>query len=262
MSDDISKILERWPYVPGEVTARIVRGDDGRDRIQLRVDLGVLQMEMDGRPDGARPEKATSWFDYYQHLQETYDAAHLDSPAFELNQEACQRLWIECVQYYHRYLCFWHLNLYEQCARDTQRNLRVFDFVRRHVRDSRAHLQFDQWRPYALLMHARSVGTPLVAIHEYDPALRVIDAAIDGIQEFLELYNQEDHAEQCAELADLQQWRRTVVDARTEYHEARGDVTVDVLRRQLQEAIELEEFEEAARLRDEIRRHGQEENPS
>ena len=37
--------MEGWEYVPGEVTARVVKGDNGRDKIQLRVDRhdAVLQ---------------------------------------------------------------------------------------------------------------------------------------------------------------------------------------------------------------------------
>jgi len=262
MSDDISKILHQWPYEPGVVTARIVRTEDGRERIQLRVDLGLLQMELDGRPDGSRPEGYGSWFEYYQHLQEAHDAAHVDSPPFELDLEACQRLWIESVQYYHRYLCFWHLAMYERCARDTQRNLRVFDFVRRHTRDQRARIQFDQWRPYVLMMHARAAATPLVAMHQFDSAIGVVEAALDGIHEFLDEYHQLDHAESCAEWNNLQQWHQELVDARAKFLASRGELTVEILRRKLQEAIDREEFEEAARLRDEIRRRSATEESS
>ena len=109
MSDDISKILREWPFVRNAWTCRIIHGEDGRERIQLRVDLGILQMEMDGRPDGAQPEKRESWLKHYQHLQEAHDAAHLDSPPFELDSEALGRLWFEGSQYYHRYVCLWHL---------------------------------------------------------------------------------------------------------------------------------------------------------
>jgi len=261
MSDDLSKILQQWPYVPGAVTTRVIRGEDGRERIQLRVDLGVLQMEMDGRPDGLRPEGQASWLDYYQHMQESHDAAHVDSPPFELDLEACQRLWVEGVQYYHRYLCFWHLGIYEHCARDTQRNLRLFDFVRRHTRDERARIQFDQWRPYVLMMHARAVATPLVAMRQFDSAISVVESAIDGIHEFLEWYRQGDRADQCAELNDLEQWRRALLDERAKSHASRGDLTIEMLRRKLEEAIQLEEFEEAARLRDEIRRRSAQGEP-
>ncbi len=69
MSKDITNLLNEWMYQPDEVMVRIVHGDDGRSKIQLRVDLGLLQMEMDGRPDGLRPEGYESWLEYYEHKQ-------------------------------------------------------------------------------------------------------------------------------------------------------------------------------------------------
>ncbi|NLE36984.1 MAG: hypothetical protein GX621_03070 [Pirellulaceae bacterium] len=254
MSDDISRILREWEFDPNTVTTRVIRGEDGRERVQLRVDLGLLQMEMDGRPDGLRPENHESWFEYYQRLQEAHDEAHLDSPPFELDRDACQRLWIESVQYYHRYLCFWHLRKYELCARDTRRNLRLFAFVREHARNDRAKLQFDQWRPYVLMMHARAVATPLAALREFDAAIVAVESSIDGINEFIEEYQQEDRADECAELVELQKWHQSLVRERDSFLAARGERTAEMLRRKLQEAVESEEFEEAARIRDEIRR--------
>ncbi|MBN2216649.1 MAG: UvrB/UvrC motif-containing protein, partial [Pirellulales bacterium] len=132
----------------------------------------------------------------------------------------------------------------------------LFDFVRRHTRDERARMQFDQWRPYVLMMHARAVATPLVAMHQYDTAVEVVESALDGIQEFLGEYQQEDRVEECTEWNNLQEWRRELVDERVKFQASRGELTIEILRRKLQEAVEREEFEEAARLRDEIRRRG------
>ncbi len=49
---DLSDFLHGFPYTPGRVNARVVRGADGREFLQVRVELGVLQMRCDGRPDG------------------------------------------------------------------------------------------------------------------------------------------------------------------------------------------------------------------
>ena len=130
MSQDISRILKDWDYDPDEISARIVRGDDGREKIQLRVELGILQMEIDGRPDGARPENSESWLDHARKRQRLHDVSHPDGPPFRLNETQCMRLWREGVQYYHRYVAFWHLEQYGRCARDTARTLRLFAFVR------------------------------------------------------------------------------------------------------------------------------------
>ena len=55
MDYDIGPILSKWKHKPGEVAVRCIAGRDGRPKIQMRLDLGLLQMEQDGRPDGRRP---------------------------------------------------------------------------------------------------------------------------------------------------------------------------------------------------------------
>ena len=55
MDFDISPLLDHWAYKPGQVVVRKFKGKDGKEKIQLRVDLGLLQMNAEGRPDGKRP---------------------------------------------------------------------------------------------------------------------------------------------------------------------------------------------------------------
>src|SRR5690349_13235608 len=66
MSKDsnIDRLLTDWPYDPDSVSVRIVKGDDERDVIQMRLDMGVLQLETTGRPDGARPNGSETYFDF------------------------------------------------------------------------------------------------------------------------------------------------------------------------------------------------------
>ncbi len=254
MSKDITKILEGWEYEADEIVARIVPGNDGRDKVQLRVDMGLMQMEVDGRPDGTRPEGFESWLDCYEERQRVHEATHPDSMPFQLEDEDCFRLWRESVQYYHRYLSFWHLSMYDRCARDTARNLRLFAFVRRYGRGERNKLQFDQWRPYVTMMHARSVASPMVEKGQFREAVRAIDAGIDAIRDFLEEYPQGQRADECAELSNLERWREEVwrqIEQAGQPEPARALLR---LRRELQEAVAEERFEEAARLRDQIRR--------
>ena len=52
---DLNNLLDGWSHEPGQVKARKIVGNDGREKLQLRIDLGVIQMEMQGRPDGERP---------------------------------------------------------------------------------------------------------------------------------------------------------------------------------------------------------------
>ena len=52
MSQDIDAALKGWDFRPGVVQARLVQAGDGRQVSQMRVDLGLLQIETTGRPDG------------------------------------------------------------------------------------------------------------------------------------------------------------------------------------------------------------------
>ena len=50
-SKGLDEILRDWGFDPHTLSVRLVKNDEGRDVIQMRVDLGVLQMETQGRPD-------------------------------------------------------------------------------------------------------------------------------------------------------------------------------------------------------------------
>lgn len=263
MSEDISPILGEWPYRPDEITVRIVDGLEGGRKIQLRLDLGILQMEFDGRPDGRRIHECDSWYEYHTRRQKEHDQANPDSAPYLLEPEDCQELLREGVQYYHRYLSFWHLGLYELCARDTERNLRLFAFVREHSRDDRIRMEFDQWRPYVTMMHARAVATPLVELDQWEAAVNVLDAGIRGIEQFLADYNQTEKAQQVGELAFLQRWKQEILEKNAPRALEGPDKGAEVpalpdplkqAREDLARAIQEERYEDAVRLRDELRR--------
>lgn len=256
MSRDISQILKDWDFVPDDVTVRLVHGDDGKEKVQVRVDLGLLQMEIDGRPDGTRPEGHESWLDYYEACARQQEAAQPDAPRLVLGEEECARLWREAVQYYHRYLGLWHLERFDLCARDTARNLRAFAFVRAHAEHDRFKLQFDQWRPYVTMMNTRARATPLVREGHLPQALEIVEAGIGAIRDFLDEYGQSPRAAECVELVNLEQWHEELLREQRQMppdSQDKADLSAH-LRRQLNEAVAREDFEEAARLRDQIRR--------
>lgn len=255
VSHDISSTLAGWPFDPDRMNVRIVAGDDGEEKIQVRLDLGVLQMNFHRRPDGQSVGSFDSWFDYYLNRQQIHDAEHPDGPTLLLEPEDCVKLLREGVQYYHRYLSFWHLQRYELCARDTARNLRLFAFVRENARLDRDKLQFDQWRPYVTMLHTFAVATPLMMLRDFPAAIRAIDAGIESIRQFLIDYDQLHRAEECSELQQLITMREEVVAGQAGVPRLGTSVkSADSLRAELDTAIAEERFEDAARLRDELRK--------
>ena len=128
MSLDLNTVLKDWPHEPGMIKVRKVTGLDGRDKLQLRIDLGVLQMEMTGRPDGLRPHGCDSLLSYHQNRAQVAEASGND---YELSPEDCSELQQEGIQYYHRYVSLFQLSDYAGVIRDTQRNLDLFGPPRR-----------------------------------------------------------------------------------------------------------------------------------
>jgi len=255
LSKNISQIIHDWDFEPDKMCVRLVEGDDGRELIQIRLELGVLQLEIDGRPDGKKIDGAESWLDFFEQTQKMHDAANPDGTPFMLAPEDCERLLREGIQYYHRYTSFWHLKRYELCARDTTRNVRLFHFVKSHARRDRDRLQFDQWRPYVLMMHTKAVATPLLQLQDVTAAVGAIDAGIAAIRRFLEEYQQEHRAEDCIELVQLERWRKELSEEQegTQPHaEASEQTPQERLQEALRLAVDEERFEDAARLRDEL----------
>ena len=243
MSKDIRPMLDGWDYEPGNISVRIVRGGDGRDKVQMRVDLGLLQMELDGRPDGTRPHSRESLLDYLAAKAES----SRNPDEFQISDEDCEELLREGVQYYYRYLSFFHLGRYDLAERDTRRNLRLFGFVRKHAPTEQMKWRFDQYRPYVTMMNTRARATPEFEAKHFRAALKIVDEGIGLIREFLVENELEEQEDDCVELEFLKRWRR-------EIERMRPKDPAEKLQRQLDQAVESEDYERAAKLRDELRK--------
>jgi UvrB/uvrC motif len=244
LSHDIQGVLDGWAFVPDEIQARIITGDDGREKIQMRIDLGLVQMEITGRPDGERPDGFESLLESYEARAQT---ARESGESFALDAGDCARLMREGLQYYHRYLSAFHLGRYQVVARDTERNLRLFAFVRASAARERDKLEFDQYRPYVHMMLTRALASEAIEKGDYRSALEKIDEGVKNIRRFLGEYKQADRESECSELLFLLRWRREV-------DRERPKSAVERLEHQLDLSVERENYEEAARIRDQIRK--------
>lgn len=246
MNEDISPILESWPYEPGEVKARKIIGRDGRPRIQLRLDLGLLQMEMTGRPDGKRPFGMESLLDYHLARLEEYKRRNRTDAGFCLTPEECAQLREECVQYYHRYLSLFHLEEFEQVVKDTERNLRCLEFMRAYAAEESDRLSFQQYVPYILMMNARAKAGLALKAGDFDTALAEIAEGIRRIEIFFSEIDQPELVERSMEVASLRQLEEEIRRRRPADPRQR-------LREELEEAVSAEDYERAAIIRDQLR---------
>jgi len=243
MDFDISDILKHWPFKPGEVNVRRIIASDGREKLQMRLDLGLLQMDVSGRPDGKRPNGHETLLDYHEAQLQEYKTEHGTTDGFTITAKACEKLRAEGVMFYHRYLATFVLGDYESVIRDTRRNLRMFDFCAAHAKQQKDRAVLEQFRPYVLMMYARARTRGAMKNEHPKQALVFARQGIEAIRRFLE--QKEVPTENSPELGVLYAMEREVI----------AMIPVDPavkLKQQLQTAVEEERYEDAAAIRDKL----------
>lgn len=233
----IDQILREWPFEAGDVNARLVKGQDGRQVLQMRIDMGVLQLEIAQRPDGDRPHGADTYFDY---LKEQAVAAGED---FRLSEEQCGEADREFVQFYQRRICWLSLREYRRAVRDADHSLAFMDFVKAHSPDEQWTMSHEQYRPF-ILFH-RAQASALAALDE-SGAEEAIEKLNQGLAR-IRLFFVEMEAEERFDEDDLVDRLKKMRESLREYYKVGK-----TLKEQLVDAVASEQYELAAKLRDRI----------
>jgi len=237
----IDDILRKWPYAGEEESVRIVKGDGGRDVLQMRIDLGVLQLETEGRPDGSEPEGAKTYYDYLvlQNLRHGDD----EEDRFVMTEEQCDEVDREFVQFYHRRICWLQMGEFGNAAKDADHTLNLMDFCRDHSPDEQWTMSHEQYRPF-VLFH-RSQAAALSSLDDKGPedAINELSQGLDQLREIFVQYEAEDHFDEDELVARLIELREKL---REDYEIGR------TIYEQLSDAVANEKYELAAQLRDKL----------
>ena len=245
MPGDISKILKAWPYDPRTINARWIVGEDGVLRVQLRLDLGIFQMEATGRPDGTRPKGYPSLLDYYR----AQAVARSSAERFLITASECTDLQQEVVQYYYRYLSFYALRHHDGVIGDTQHNLDIIALVNEYGDDISVVDQFLQFYPYVRMMNARACAEKALHENNHAAAIDALQKALDEIRSFW--------AESAGIAGKPVDELRLLANMLRELMKKKPKTPTEALQEQLSNAIAEEDYERAAKLRDKLREIGQ-----
>jgi UvrB/uvrC motif len=245
-SMDLTSLLTSWHYEPGRINVRRITGEDGRQKVQVRIDLGILQMEAEGRPDGERPHGCESLLDHHAQQLQRYVEANGSPQGFVLSPDECRALREEALQYYHRYVATFALGDYAAVVRDTARNLRLFDLCNAYAAAEDDQATLEQFRAYVITMQTRAKAELALAAGRPKDALAAIDA---GLMELRSLFDDPD-AEASYETANEVQLLRGMRDALVPKLPTSQRVE---LQERLRAALDSENYELAAILRDELR---------
>lgn len=234
---DLSPILQQWPWRPGRPDVRRLAGADGRPLLQVRLELGLMQMEADGRPDGRPFRGDVSVLDHFAEGDAALDAEAVAAMAGEIGQRRQRAL--ACVT----------LEDWARVRRDALDNLRALDVIARRALDAGDRGRFEPWRPHEFAMRARAEAAVAVAAGRRDLAQSALESGLRAVREAWRALGAADRAEAGPEASLL----RALLDALTLRLPSSQRVELE---RRLQQAIHAENYELAAILRDELRQMG------
>jgi hypothetical protein len=250
VSSDITRILKEWEYDSGNLI-RIIKADDGRDVLQVRQPLGIEQYELQGRPDGQAPEGKESFVEMYQGRLRDHVAANGSDLGFALSHEDFVRLQNEGVLYYYRYLVLFQIGDFTRTAADTDHNLALCDLVDKYGEKESDKKEILQYRPYILRINA--ISKAMISLNQQlkTAAVQIIESAIDVIKR---MPNIDTPAFQFEKIRSINSLRATLKQIQEQKVSP-----LDKLRAELDRAVDDEDYETAARLRDRIQdiEHGE-----
>lgn len=235
---DIDRILQQWPFEPGEISARLVKAGDGREVLQMRVEMGVLQLETSGRPDGQKPSGSDTYFEFLQKAAQEHG-----DDVFVLDADQCSEADREFMQFYHRRVCWLALREFRRAATDADHTLAFMNFVRDHSPGEEWTLSHEQYRPFVLFHRTQAATLARLEEEGAEAAMQEITVGLDQFHALFVQYDAEDQFEEDDLVCRLQELRDTL----REQYEVQPS-----LREQLEAAVAAEQYELAAKLRDEL----------
>ncbi len=251
MSRDMTDLLNEWSFDP-EANVRKISGRDGVAKIQIRVDQGafqgILQLNLDGRPDGRRPHGRDFALDYYRGELEKYRHEHgACDESFALDEAACRELFDEGSRLYKRYAFLIQLQDYRRVVRDTERNMALFRFVNRYAEREEDRDNLEKWWPYILRINGMARAMIAIGDQDYDSALAIVRQTRARIDTRPEVEAEEFYFERERSEVALEELEQEILQKRPLSQK-------EQLEHWLQEAVDSEEFEKAALLRDELKK--------
>lgn len=256
--EDISDILAGWEFDPGH-KVRIIVARNGRSVMQVRLPLGIEQYEMEGRPDGRTPGGFDSMLDAVEARLTGYIVSNGSDSGFALTADETSELKAEGILYYQRYTWFLNLEFYDLLERDTAHNLNVCEIIDRYCNEEPARNEILQYRPLIIGLHAGAramamlrgevTGNPRTTLYEAMQHVDRLDSIETPVFQFERMrakkYMQA-IIHRTQERGDLHE------DYRKNVREEESDI--GRLQRELMEAINIEDYERAARIRDMLSR--------
>lgn len=252
---DLAVITNDWPFDERDEDNNIrkIAGIDGRPKLQIRLRNGIVQWEVEGRPDGEQRHGCDSVLEYCQGLVENREVLEqeLDSE-FLLGDHLVDELGEELEAYNRRRQIFMLIRDYENARRDAIHGLSIIELVREYGDRPSATLRCERQRPSLIADRARSQALLDLQEGEFKTALLALTRGIREVERNLQRLGLGAEVRQCEDREALIDFRRSLRE-HCQVPMTDGELLQSLLAEQ-KVAVQCEDYEMAGRLRDKITR--------
>lgn len=218
-------------------------------KIRVVTGRGTFYLDVDGRPDGATPELPRFLRRKAQHAD--------DVGLFVLSDSDVQRLSEEAFLYRLRREYFFKIGDYPRSIRDVNVGIQIIELIVTHAGNPELSAFFLQFRPDQEIFRRTAEAKLAIKQKDYVLARQRVELAASFLRQFASLHSE----------AFPEKWLRKRLKQLKKVYDEIGELwendlsplrnSPPSLEQQLKTAIEAEEYERAARIRDIIRKRGQ-----
>jgi hypothetical protein len=218
--------------------------DHGK-KIRIVTQRGIFYFNIDGRPDGGDSVLSRFIKEKALHARESFEA-------FTLSDYDVQSLSEEAFLYRLRREYFLKVGDYVRAIRDVNTGIQIIELITLHAENPELRIFFIQFRPDQEIFKRTAEAKLAIQQKDYALARQRIELAASFVREFAQLHGevfpeswQQKRLEQLKEVYDEfgEKWENDLSPLRN---------SLPSIEQQLKIAIEMEDYERAAELRDMI----------
>lgn len=169
---DLTPWLREWPWRPGSLDVRAVVAADGRPLLQIRLEMGILQLEADGRPDGLGYRDAPSALAWW-----------IDRPDARLDAEGVGDLESEMAQRRQRAMACAAMQDWRRVHRDSGENLQALDLIAARAASMEDRRRLEAWRVHEVATRSRAEASIAVAMGRRDLARQALESGLAAVRD-------------------------------------------------------------------------------
>lgn len=207
--------------------------------MQVRELMGISELELEGRPDGS----------IYKGFDTVIDEVNFrieqDEAGFSFSDIDLAELEKESKMFYYRYLLCFQISDFGRVVRDTEHNLKICEITEMYCSNPKMRISILQYRPFIVKMNAISRAMISLQKNVKELAKDILENAVVTLKALPDVNSSIFIIEKKRSINYLETALKQLGSCKND--------SLECMKKELSSAVESEDYEKAADLRDRIK---------